>query len=94
MKLQIPSLSDVQFLNRGNKMAALTRFEEVILRLLQNKAGEVVTHDEIAGALNAMRDGKEVNSNSSEVLVGRIRRKGYPVQVVRNRGYILGSDAS
>lgn len=87
MKLRIPTLSEVKSLNRSYVMSRLTRFEEVILRLLQSYEGRTVTHHEITAALAPMRDNQEVNSNSSEVLIARIRRKGYPIQVVRGSGY-------
>lgn len=90
MSIQVPELSDVEFLNR-NTPAHLTRFEEAILRLLQAKEGWLVTHSEIQTALLPLRGGKVANSNSEEVLIRRLRRKGYSIRAKRGRGYTLVS---
>lgn len=71
----------------------LTAFEYRILEHLMLRAGETVAKDELA---EHIRDGDvDLESNSIEVLVGRLRRKLdperklHPIETLRARGYRL-----
>lgn len=72
----------------------LTPFERAILARLESSAGEVVSRNDIISALYPPDDlvrFEAPKSNSLEVLIGRLRRKGHPIKAARGRGYSLKS---
>lgn len=69
----------------------LTHFEERILwKLSEKPRGELITRTELNEALYGGLCGKDPpKSNSLEVIIGRMRRKGYSIQAVRGKGYVF-----
>ncbi|MES1196110.1 MAG: response regulator transcription factor [Steroidobacter sp.] len=74
-----------------NKMLELTGFEYRILELLMHRNGEVISKAELTEQLYAQDFDRD--SNTIEVLIGRLRRKLdpddslHPVETLRGRGY-------
>jgi two-component system response regulator PhoP len=69
----------------------LTSFEYKILELLMHRNGEVISKSELTEQLYAQDFDRD--SNTIEVLVGRLRRKldpedtYHPIETLRGRGY-------
>lgn len=76
---------------RGGKPVDLTKREWAIMDLLTRRATAVVSKEQIEEALYAF--GSEIESNSVEVHVSRLRKKlGHEaIQTLRGVGYRLGS---
>lgn len=73
-------------------MAGLTPFEYAILTRLKSSAGEVVSRADIISTLYPCYDPEDSTppaSNSVEVLISRLRRKGHDIKAARGRGYTL-----
>ncbi len=74
-----------------NKVIELTSFEYKILELLMHRSGEVISKTELTENLYAQDFDRD--SNTIEVLVGRLRRKLdpderiHPIETLRGRGY-------
>ncbi|MES1192290.1 MAG: response regulator transcription factor [Steroidobacter sp.] len=74
-----------------NKALELTSFEYKILELLMHRNGEVISKSELTEQLYAQDFDRD--SNTIEVLIGRLRRKLdpedvlHPIETLRGRGY-------
>ena len=74
-----------------NKALELTSFEYKILELLMHRDGEVISKTELTEQLYAQDFDRD--SNTIEVLIGRLRRKLdpddvlHPIETLRGRGY-------
>ncbi|HEX2586427.1 MAG TPA: response regulator transcription factor [Steroidobacteraceae bacterium] len=75
----------------NDKAVELTSFEYKILELLMHRNGEVISKTELTEQLYAQDFDRD--SNTIEVLVGRLRRKldpddtYHPIETLRGRGY-------
>lgn len=75
----------------SGKVVELTSFEYKILELLMHRNGEVISKTELTEQLYAQDFDRD--SNTIEVLVGRLRRKLdpddqiHPIETLRGRGY-------
>jgi two-component system OmpR family response regulator len=76
---------------RGGRSVDLTRREWAIMDLLTQRATAVVSKEQIEEALYAF--GSEIESNSVEVHVSRLRKKlgREAIETLRGVGYRLGS---
>jgi len=75
----------------NDKSVDLTSFEYKIIELLMHRSGEVISKAELTEQLYAQDFDRD--SNTIEVLVGRLRRKldpddsYHPIETLRGRGY-------
>ncbi len=72
----------------------LTMYEARIVNVLQLTPKGAVRHSAILDAVYLDGDGDHASSNVIEVLVGRLRKKGYDIKSVRGFGYTLISSPS
>lgn len=73
-------------------MNGLSNFEYLALKVLEENKGFVVRHHVIEDKFYEMHDKNGLprpESNVLQVIIGRVRRKGYPIKAVRGVGYIL-----
>lgn len=67
--------------------APTTFFEQKVLELLESRAGEFVSRREIEVHLYGYSTIRENSSNSVQVFILRLRRKGFAINTKRGSGY-------